>query len=164
MFSWIIWGSTTVIAFFAQYEAKGGVGAVPVGISGLITFYIAYLSYTHRGDLHITKLDWVFLLFAFSSLPVWYFSSSPLAAVVVLTTVDLVGFGPTIRKAYNLPYEENIAFYTVFTLRNGLVIIAMESFSLTTILFPAAVGLACIFLIVLLFIRRSIINKPKTTK
>ncbi len=155
VFSWVIWGSTTLIVFFAQYEAKGGIGTIPIGISGLITFFIAYLSYRKRGDINITNLDWFFLILAFSSLPFWYFSSNPLLAVIVLTVVDLAGFGPTVRKAYSHPYEENISFFGLFALRNGLVVVAMETYSLTTILFPAAVGLACVLLIVLLLIRRS---------
>lgn len=34
VFSWIIWGTTTLIVFLAQLEAHGGVGAWPIGISG----------------------------------------------------------------------------------------------------------------------------------
>ena len=159
VFSWIIWGATTVIVFFAQYEAKGGVGAIPIGISGVITLCIAYLSYLKSDDIIITKLDWIFLLIAFSSLPFWYFSSNPLTAVIILTTVDLAGFGPTIRKAYYQPLEENIGFFSLFAFRNGLVVMAMETVSITTVLFPVAIGLACVLLIVLLLIRRSKLNQ-----
>jgi len=60
VFSWVIWGITTVIAFFAQVEGKGGVGAWPIGVSGTITCGIAVLAYLKRGDIAITKADWFF--------------------------------------------------------------------------------------------------------
>ncbi|VAX06896.1 hypothetical protein MNBD_GAMMA25-1518 [hydrothermal vent metagenome] len=30
VFSWVIWGMTTVVVFFAQLQDKGGAGAWPV--------------------------------------------------------------------------------------------------------------------------------------
>ena len=33
VFSWVIWGATTLLAFLAQLEANGGVGAWPIGVS-----------------------------------------------------------------------------------------------------------------------------------
>jgi hypothetical protein len=44
VFSWIIWGVTTFLVFLAQLEDKGGVGAWPIGVSGIITIFIAYLA------------------------------------------------------------------------------------------------------------------------
>lgn len=38
VFSWVIWGITTVIVFFAQLEAKGGIGAWPIGVSGAMPY------------------------------------------------------------------------------------------------------------------------------
>ncbi|MCC5796465.1 MAG: hypothetical protein JJU48_03970 [Methylophaga sp.] len=68
----------------------------------------------------------------------------------MLTFVDLLGFGPTYRKAFHLPYQENIGFFSLFALRNLLVLLALEHYSTTTILFPAATGLACVLLIALI--------------
>jgi len=160
VFSWIIWGLTTVIVFFAQLQAKAGVGAWPIGISGVITLYIAFLAYTKMSAITVTKSDWVFLIAAMASLPLWYFTSDPLWAVVVLTTVDLLGFGPTIRKAYYFPFDEQIGFFGLFVARNCLVIFALESYSIATILFPLLVGVACLLLIVLIVTRRRILPKP----
>ena len=159
MFSWFIWGSTTMIVFFAQLNAQGGVGAWPIGISGAITIYIASLAYRKRGDLSVTCTDWLFLIAAFSSLPFWYFTSNPLWAVVLLTTIDLLGFGPTIRKAYQYPHEENIPFFAMFLARNVFVLLALEAYSLTTILFPLSICLACLFLIALVWYRRKVVEK-----
>ena len=156
VFSWVIWGATTVIVFFAQLDAKGGVGAWPIGVSGSITLVVAVLAYLKRADVGTTRADWVFFIAALSSLPLWYLTSDPLWAVVVLTVVDLLGFGPTIRKVMEDPHSESIPFFAMFAVRNGLVVIALEEYSWATVLFPAAVGGACGLFILLIAYRRRI--------
>jgi hypothetical protein len=153
-FSWIIWGSTTFIVFLAQLKDGGGLGAWPIGVSGVITIGVAYLSYIHRSDSSIKKIDWIFFLIAMASLPVWYFTSNPFWAVALLTTIDLLGFGPTIRKSYKHPFEENLTFFLIFVLRNIFTTIALEHYSFTTVLFPAATSVACILLCAMVLLRR----------
>ena len=155
VFSWVIWGSTTFVVFLAQLQGGGGIGAWPIGISGAITILIAVLAYLKRADVTITTLDWIFFVAALSSLPLWYATSDPLWAVVILTVVDLLGFGPTVRKAYHQPWEESLPFFGLFAARNALVLLALEQYSLTTALFPAVIGAACVLLIALIAWRRT---------
>lgn len=154
VFSWVIWGMTTFVVFLAQLEDNGGAGAWPIGVSGCITIFIALLAYLKRADITITKIDWLFFFAAISSLPFWYFTSDPLWAVVILTTVDVLGFGPTVRKAYVLPHSEPLLFFALFTARNLIVIMALENYSVTTVLFPAAVAIACLSLMAMITYRR----------
>jgi len=157
VFTWVIWGTTTVIVFFAQLDAAGGMGAWPIGISGAITVLIALLAYVKRSDVSITKVDWLFFLAALASLPFWYFTSNPMWAVVLLTLIDLLGFGPTMRKAYDFPHQESIAFFILFIARNLCVLLALESYSIATVLFPLSVSSACFVLLVVVFYRRRIL-------
>jgi hypothetical protein len=164
VFSWVIWGLGTLIVFFAQLADRGGAGAWVIGVSGVITSYIAILAYLKRGDTAITKTDWAFLLAALLALPCWFFTSDPLWAVVTLTLSDIIGFGPTIRKAYAQPFDESVCFFALGAVRNLLVILALEHYSLTTVLFPAAVGLACFLLAFLLIYRRSLVAGSRVFK
>jgi hypothetical protein len=154
VFSWVIWALTTSIVFFAQLDADGGVGAWPIGLSGLITAYIAYLAYTRHSDISVSKVDWLFFVMALLSLPCWFITSDPLWAVVILTGVDILGFGPTLRKAYANPHQENILFYLLFAVRNVFAIFALEHYSVATVLFPFAISLACLALIAIVVYRR----------
>lgn len=154
VFSWIVWGTTTFIVFLAMLEDNGGAGAWPIGVSGFITIFIALLAYLKRADITITKTDWCFLVAAMSSLPFWYITSDPLSAVVILTTVDVLGFGPTVRKAYILPHSESLLFFALFAARNLIVIIALENYSVTTVLFPAIIAVACMMLMAMVAYRR----------
>lgn len=154
VFSWVIWGFTTLIVFLAQLEDKGGAGAWPIGVSGIITIYVAILAYIKKSDSTITRLDWLFLILAMSSLPLWYVSSHPLWTVMILTAVDVMGFGPTFRKAYVRPFEEQVIFFVIMTARNLISIMALENYSLTTVLFPAVIAGACLTLILMVMFRR----------
>lgn len=154
VFSWVIWGLTTLVVFLAQLQDGGGVGAWPIGVSGVITLGVAILAYTKRADITITRLDVAFFIAALLSLPFWYLTSDPLWAVVILTAVDVLGFGPTLRKAYDFPYDENLVFFALFIGRNLVAILALEHYSLTTVLFPAVIAAACLLVIVLVQYRR----------
>ena len=154
VFSWVIWALGTSVVFLAQLAGSGGVGAWPIGVSGVITAYIALLAYRNRCDTAITRSDWVFLAVALAALPCWFLTSDPLWAVVILTGLDLAGFGPTFRSAYSRPLDERIGFYFLAAVRNLLAILALEHYSLTTVLFPAAVGVACVALVAMVAYRR----------
>lgn len=107
VFSWVIWGSATFVIFLAQLADHAGAGAWPIGVSSVLTLYIAYLAYSKTLDNTITRVDWWFLIMAMSALPFWYFTADPLWAVVILTVVDLSGFGPHFGKHMPFPTRSN---------------------------------------------------------
>jgi hypothetical protein len=153
-FSWVIWALGTFVVCLAQLADSGGAGAWPIGVSALITAYIAVIAYRKQADTAITRPDWVCLIVALGALPCWFFTSDPLWAVVILTGVDLAGFGPTFRAAYFRPYDERMGFYSLAAVRNVLAILALEHYSATTVLFPAAVGVACVAFVAMVVYRR----------
>ena len=157
VFSWVIWGATTFVVFLAQLAEKGGVGAWPIGVSGLITLYVACLAYIKKSDTIITRTDWFFFLMAMTSLPLWYLTSNPLWAVVILTIVDVLGFAPTFRKAYSQPFEEQLRFFVIMVARNLISILALEHYSQTTVLFPAVIAAACLIFILMVMYRRRVV-------
>ncbi|MEP0069846.1 hypothetical protein [Pyruvatibacter sp.] len=159
VFSWMIWAAGTVIVFFAQLADGAGIGAWPIGISGVITFFVAVLALAKSADKSIVPIDWVFLALALSALPLWLATANPFLAVLVLTIVDLLGFGPSVRKAYASPYEENALFFALGALRNGFVVAALENYSWTTVLFPAAVGIACVVFVAVILLRRTTVTR-----
>jgi len=155
VFSWVIWGITTFAVFLAQLAAGGGLGAWVVGVSGCLSMSVAVLAYVKRGDVAITRVDWAFFLAALAALPLWYVTADPLWAVIVLTTVDLLGFGPTVRKAWHQPAQESLGFFGLFLLRNVLVIVALDSRTATTVLFPGAIAAACAGVMLMIVARRA---------
>ncbi len=154
VFSWVIWSISTLVVFFAQLADGGGLGAWPTLLSGLITTYVAVLAFLRRSEIVITQSDWLFFILALISIPLWYVTSNALFAVLILTTVDVFGFVPTFRKGYDKPFDENIFFYLIFGFRSVASVLALENFSLTTILFPTAIGIMSFAMLPLLVYRR----------
>lgn len=154
VFTWVIWGSTTFVIFLAQLADKGGAGAWPIGVSGIITLYVAWLAFSRKADISITRTDWGFFIVAAISLPLWYFTSDPVWTVIILTSIDVMGFAPTFRKAYAFPYEEKLTFYNIMAVRNLVVLVALEHYSVTTVLFPLATGVVCLVFIIMVYKRR----------
>jgi hypothetical protein len=160
VFSWIIWGVTTVFAFVGQLAGSAGIGAWPIGVSGVITLYVAYLAWQRRADVTITRLDWTFFAAAIASLPVWWLTRDPLWAIIILTVVDILGFGPTFRRAYHVPWGDSVPYYMLMAVRNWVSIGALVTYSWTTVLFPGGIALACALFVAMVLWRRSIVPKP----
>jgi len=158
VFSWIIWGSTTLVVFAAQLADGGGAGAWPIGFSGAVTIYVAGLAYTKKSDVTITRADWLFFLAAAMSLPCWYLTADPLWAVLILTVVDILGFGPTFRKAFDHPFDEQLTFFVLMAARNAIAAMALEHYSLTTLMFPTVMAAVCVVFIATVLYRRRVIG------
>jgi hypothetical protein len=154
VFSWVIWGITTCMVFAAQLSGGGGIGAWPTAVSGLISLCIAVLAYRCKSDVRITRMDWLCLSGALIAILVWSLTSDPFWAVLLLTMIDTLGFLPTIRKAYHRPFEENMTMYVIVFFRNIVGIFALETYSPTTILFPAVMSLTIVLAVPLILLRR----------
>ncbi|WP_353572277.1 hypothetical protein [Candidatus Albibeggiatoa sp. nov. BB20] len=162
VFSWIVWGLTTCIVFFAQLAGGAGIGAWSTAVSGLITLYVAFLAYQHCADNGIVRADWVFFILALSSLPLWFFTSDPFWAVLILTLTDLLGFVPTLRKTYVSPFDEQLTFFMIIAIRSAIAIVALEHYSATTILFPAMIVTVCITFVIMVLVRRRVLKNADT--
>lgn len=163
VFSWVIWGVTTVFAFLGQLAGAGGIGAWPIGVSGVITLYVAFLAWERRADATITRLDWMFFAASLASLPVWWLTRDPLWAIIILTVVDILGFGPTFRRAFHIPWGESVPYYVLMAVRNCIAIGALVTYSWTTVLFPGAIALSCAAFVAMVLWRRRTTPPPAAT-
>jgi hypothetical protein len=157
VFSWLIWGAGTCAVAMAQLSAGAEWGGWVILGSGIFSIYISYLALKYRGKRDLRPVDWLFLFMGMAALPAWAVTNEPMWAVALLTAADLLGFGPTVRKALRHPHDEPVWFYLLAALRNLLVLFALGSYSLTTVIFPLAIGLACLTMAIMLtLLRRSV--------
>lgn len=159
LYSWLIWAIATVIVGAAQWFAGGGVGAWVTLFSGAITCFIVVLTWLRFDASQIKPIDALFLIIAACALPAWYITDNPLTAVVMLTIVDIAGFGPTFRKSYHAPFGENLTLYYLVCVRNLVSALALELYSLTTLLFPLVIAFANSVFIGLIHWRRNLIQR-----
>ena len=135
-------------------SSKGGVGSFPSGVSSLICFFIAFLAYKKVSHDIISRSDWLFFTLALGAVPLWYMTDSALNAVVLLSIIDTLGFIPTFKKAYHYPFEEQLSFFMMMVFKDIFALMALEEYSLTTLLFPITLDVSTIAFVVMVFVRR----------
>lgn len=153
VFSWLVWGVLTAIAFAAQLHGHGGPGSYVTGGTALVSFVIVGLA-IWRGEKNITRADKLNLAGAFVSLLLWFATDSPVFSVILISFIDFLGFLPTIRKSYAKPYEETLIHYVLAGFKFILAIIALDSYTIVTWFYPASLVAANLFFVGMLLVRR----------
>jgi len=139
-FSWLVWGILTGVAFFGQIAGKGGSGSWVTGVSAIICIAIFLLA-LNKGEKDFPMSDWLCLIGAALALLFWALTKSPLTAIILITIIDFVGFIPTFRKSYSKPLDETVFTYSLSGLKFFVGILALQKYSLITILYPASLVL-----------------------
>ena len=139
-------------------SAGAGTGAWVTMFLGAICFFIFLLG-LRNGNKNIKKVDIVFLLLAISALPLWLVADQPILSIILLCTIDMLGFFPTIRKSWNDPYSETLSLYAITTFRQILSFFALEEYSLVTYLFSVTWVFANALFSILLVWRRRRVKK-----
>ncbi|MDD5585895.1 MAG: hypothetical protein PHY92_02930, partial [Alphaproteobacteria bacterium] len=68
-----------------------------------------------------------------------------------------LGFYPTYRKSYKNPHQEAALLFFVFSLTNLMRLYSVEHYSLTTTLYPAALAVLNLSLVLMLIWRRKLV-------
>lgn len=152
-FSWFIWGLILAIAFAASLTEGGGAGAWFTGVGSFTCLSIAVLAFA-KGTRTFPLVDWLALFAAFISLFLWWLTKTPALSVVLVSITDAIGYIPTFRKGYALPYEETAFTYILDVLGFSLSIAALSAYNISTVLYPASVAITTSFFVLMLFIRR----------
>ncbi len=158
MFSWIIWGLISAVAFAAAVVKGAGAGSWAVG-GGAVACFVAAGIGARYGEKNITKSDWAVFGVAVSTIPLWYFTKDPLYSMCLVSLINAMGLYPTFRKSWSKPFEEPILIYGLNLLKFSLALLAVENYNLITVMFPATV-LACnSSLVIMLSYRRYVVGR-----
>jgi len=157
VFSWLVWSIVTTIIFALQLSAGAGHGAWVTLAVALISFVIFLIGLKH-GHKIIKTIDVVFLVLALLAIPLWLISNQPVLSIVLLSTIDMLGFAPTIRKSWNSPHSETLSLYAITTLRHLLSLFALETYNIVTMLFPSTWVVANAAFALMLIHRRQVLR------
>ncbi|HEY4526806.1 MAG TPA: hypothetical protein VJK53_03090 [Candidatus Paceibacterota bacterium] len=153
MYTYLIWSIVTAIAFAGQVVAGGGPGAWTTGVMAALTIGILTLCFKY-GTGDITKLDVVFLVGALAAIVPWLILEDPMYSVILATIIDVLAFFPTIRKTFNNPTSETLISYISNLIRHPLSILALSTYTVTTVVYPAALFLMNVILVLVIISRR----------
>lgn len=141
VFSWLVWGTIMGIAGTAQWVDGAGAGAWATFATSFLCLVLVIFALWNRGDRHITRGDWISFVAAMLAIPLWLATGDPLWSVVLITLIDMIGFYPTWRKSMLRPHEETIFLYAMASIRSVVALMAMEHYSVVTMLYPASLVL-----------------------
>ncbi len=153
-FSWFVWAILTGIAFAAQVSEGGGPGAWVTGMTTLACIGIAMIAYV-KGKRDFPRFDWIALISSACSLFLWYITKDPMWSVILVSVTDGLGFLPTYRKAFYKPYEESASAFVFGVIKFIPAIFALDSYSISTVLYPASLIVLNGIFIAVLLIRRA---------
>jgi len=160
VFTWLVWSLIGGIVFFAQLSKGGGSGSWVTGVGSIICFSIAVLA-VFQGEKMITASDWLAFTGALIGLILWRITNNPLFAIIIVTITDALAFVPTFRKAYYKPYEETLITWFFSSFKFIIAIIAMQSYNVTTTLYPASLVLTNGIFGAMLIMRRRVYKMKK---
>lgn len=159
-FSWFVWGVINVVAFTAVLTAGGGAGAWTLGVNAILCFIVAGVGY-RQGLVKYDLFDWLALAGGILGAVLWGITKQPFLAVILVALSDGLGFVPSFRKAYRLPFEENASSFALGVVNYIIAIFALQTLIVTTWLYPAEIIVVDGALVILILIRRKQLSKIK---
>lgn len=153
IYSWFLWGFITILAFAIQFNENAGPGSYVTLAAGLVCFIIFAFGF-RDGKKDIAKVDTIFFLLALVAIVLWLFAKQPVLSVILLSSIDMLGFIPTVRKSWNKPYTETLFTYELNTFRFALAIFALQRYTIITSLYPITWIIANELFSILLIVRR----------
>lgn len=153
-FTWGLWGILTVVVFFAQHASEAGPGSWLTGTTAVGCLAIAVLS-AFKGERDYTRSDWILLIGALVSIALWPLTKTPLYSVILASLINLAAFWPTIRKSWGDPHHESARVFILDAVVCALSIVALDKYSVTTVLYPATIVLVNTAFVCIVYMRRS---------
>jgi hypothetical protein len=130
-YTWFIWSIVSLVTVFGQIQKGGGIGAIPTAVSEIFTIIIFLLSLRY-GFKNIDKKDTYFLIAALLGLIPWALTKDPTLSVIVVVTIDIIAFIPTLNKARKNPESEYSLLYISNVLRHVLILFLVENRNIAT--------------------------------
>lgn len=122
--SWLIWLLEYGALFVAQMNAGANDSLWLIGLQLIGVLSISILSYKY-GVGGFTRRNILLLFVVCLVLVIWYFSSNPVLAILLLLSVELSGTVLTARKVYEQPRSETLSMWVLVAIAGAIGIVAV---------------------------------------
>lgn len=136
-YTWFVWTIVSAVTFFGGLAKGAGIGALPTGTSEIFTLIIFIFSLQY-GFKNISHIDTVFLVIAVLGLVPWILTHDPTVSVVIMVSIDLIAFIPTLRKTWKYPKTETPLLYSMNVSRHVLTLFSLRAYNIATMLHSIA--------------------------
>lgn len=162
-FTWLVWAITAGSIFSIQLANGSGAGAYGSAAVSLFAFTI-FVLVSQKSKVKIRRIDIICLVTALVGIICWLVIQQPLISLILLLSIELIGFVPTLLKGIEKPYEDSVSLWGTNTLRHMSGLIAIQNYNILTILNPALwMTISALFGLTLL-IRRRKVRRPLIRK
>jgi hypothetical protein len=161
-FSWFLWGVVTGVVYLVQRTHGAGAGSWVVGLTAIICLLICALS-LRKYEWDFSHFDWFDRFCVLAGLLVFAFylsTKNPTWSAVLATMVDLIGYVPTVKKGWKSPYGDSELSFWLNSFKFAPSLLALESYSLATWLYPATLVVMNAAVALMLHSRRKEIGAP----
>lgn len=153
IFSWLVWTLITATAFAAQIVKGAGAGAWATGATTIICLIILIFS-LFKGEKNLALFDWVGLVMSLAALISWWITRQPILAIFLVTIADAISSSLTFRKGFYKPFEETASTFALNSFKWIIAIFALQSFNVSTWLYPVSLIMTNGAIAIMLVIRR----------
>jgi hypothetical protein len=158
MYSWLIWTIIQVVGVMAQLKGGAGYGSWALAVGSFFCFTIFLLSFKY-GTKNISKFDIFCLIASLFAILVYINIDNPVWAIITVVIIDSIGYMPTFRKGYQEPFSETISFFVLCAVSNFLSFLALQNYSLTTVLYIGTLFIMNSSFATMLFLRKKVVKK-----
>jgi len=157
--SWLIFGILTGTAYLVQFDEAAGPGSWVMGITAIVCLLLCLMSFW-RGERAFPWYEWAFLVAAAIIFMFYLLAHEPTISAVLAALVSVLGFGPTVTKAWQRPHSDSITTFTLNSIKFIPAFFAMDNLSLATCVMPAALVVANAAVALIIYARRSYHQAP----
>lgn len=135
--TWLLWAIAPLIAGIAAFSDGVRWAALPAfasGIGSLIVFLVSFIN--EKAYWRLNKYDYICGIFSILALAFWYFTKSPIVAILLAIISDFFATIPTLAKAWFYPETESVTPYVTGLFNLATPFFAMRTWSPSEYAFP----------------------------
>ena len=171
--SWLIFGVLTSTGYLVQLDQQAGPGSWVMAITTIVCFLLCVMSFW-QGERTFPWYEWAFLAAAAVVFAFYLWSRNPGLIATAVTGaprdlliryapeissslaafVSVIGFGPTVTKAWARPHSDSASVFLLNSLKFVPSFFALDSVSIATWVMPAALVIANAGVALIIFLRR----------
>ena len=154
--TWWIWLALNCIALAAQVAAGARWSLLFTAGSLLAVLLIALLSIKY-GYGKFERKDGLSLMVALGGVVLWVLTKQPLAALLIVMAIDLIGYGLTFAKTWRAPHTETLIAWVLSGVAGTLGVLAVGDWDLAKLIYPLYITVVNWLLALMIMYRRRVI-------
>lgn len=150
-FVWCILTGFNTYVLFIQSEYIALFPAILNTISCIIFTYYGVKSYK---KIQINTYDYIFLIGALGMFPFYFYTKDILLTVILSVVIDFLGYLPTLKKGWILPWAETLFTFFIIGIAQLLILFTQTDITLESSLFWVYAFVVNMFFVSIVCFRR----------